>query len=454
MTQDRRRLVWFEGMTLDPHHFQQWDRYQHRTVEDRIRACTPYSWGLTSLSIDIDRLRNGELVITSCQGVFPDGLTIDLPNTGQPPAPKNVQDAFTPEQEHLPVILAVPAARRGGGNVTMQNGAKRRDTRYLSETVGVVDENTGGNERRIEVARANVQVRLGNEPTGNYTTMQIAEVKRTASGTFELVSDYIPPSLRVSASERLSAILCGLVEKLVSKSSTFAERRANILAQRELSPSDVTAMGLLSTVNTLLPEIQHHHASQESHPEQVYLTLCRLVGQLAAYTPDVPVHPRDLPAYNHAEPATVFNLLSDVLNRLLSGASPRANYDWIVLEHTRDNLLTADLASGQIGEAQLFLVVQSDTMPEDKVIREVPGMLRIASPDTIDAVLSSYTRALGMDHTTRLPAGIPIDSGATYFRLRKRGPFWEAVEDAASLAIFVPSNPNELQLRMLAVYTP
>jgi len=186
----------------------------------------------------------------------------------------------------------------------------------------------------------------------------------------------------------------------------------------------------------------------------VYLTLCRLVGQLAAYTPDVPVHPRDVPAYNHAEPARAFNPLSDLLNRLLRGASPRANYDRIGLEQTRENLFTADLAAGQIGEAQLFLVVRSDAMPEEKVVSEVPSMLRIASPDTIDAVLSSYTRALGMDHTTRLPVGIPIDSSASYFRLRKRGPFWEAVENAASLAIFVPSAPYELQLRMLAVYRP
>lgn len=454
MTQDRKRLVWFEGMTLDPHHFQQWDRYQHHMVEDRIRAFTPYSWGLTDLSIDTDRLRNGEFVITTCCGVFPDGLTIDLPNTGQPPSPKNVQDAFEPQQERLPVILAVPAERRDGGNVTMQNGVKRRDTRYLSETVGVVDENTGSNERRIEVAHANVQVRLGQEPTGNDTTMQIAEVERTASGTFELVSDFIPPSLRVSASERLKTILRRLVEKLVSKSSTFAERRDNILAQRELSPSDVTAMGLLGAVNTLLPEIQHHHASQESHPKEVYLTLCRLAGQLAAYTPEAKVQPRDLPAYNHADLAAAFNPLVEGLDVLLGGASPRANYDRIDLKRPRDNLFTASLSPDQIDEAQLFLVVRSDTMPEEKVVNDLPGMLRIASPDTIDAVLSSYTRALNIDHTTRLPVGIPIDAGASYFRLRKRGPFWEAVEDAGSLAIFVPSNPDELQLQMLAVYTP
>lgn len=453
MAQHRKRIVWFEGMTLDPHHFQQWDRYQHHRVEDRIRAFTSYSWGLTDLSIDVDRLRNGEFAISTCRGVFPDGLTIDLPSTGAPPPPENVRDAFEPQHERLPVILAVPSECRDGANMTMRNGVTRRDTRYLSETVGVVDENTGGNQRRIEVARANVQVRFGHEPTGNYTAMQIAEVERTASGTFELVSDFIPPSLRVSASNRLRTILRGLVEKLVSKSSTLSERRDNILSQRELSPSDVTAMGLLSTVNALLPEIQHHHASQESHPEHVYLTLCRLAGQLAAYTPEANVHPRDLPAYNHAHPAAAFNPLADVLNALLGGASPQANYDRVDLQQTRENLFTADLTSAQIDTAQLFLVVRSDAMPEEKVVNELPGILRVASPDTIDAVLSSYTRALSIEHTTRLPVGIPIDSGASYFLLRKRGPFWEAVEDAGSLAIFVPSNPSKLHIQMLAVYT-
>jgi type VI secretion system protein ImpJ len=454
MTQDRNRLVWFEGMTLDPHHFQQWDRYQHHMVEERVRAFTPYSWGLIDLSVDVDRLRNGEFVLTRCRAVFPDGLTIDVPDTDPEPTPVNVQEAFEATQERLPVILAVPSERRDGGNVTMQNGVARRDTRFVSETVGVVDENTGSNERQIEVARPNVQVRLGQEPSGAYTTMQVAEVERTASGTFELCADFIPPSLRVAASDRLSTILRELVEKLVSKSSTFADRRDNILSQRELSPSDVTAMGLLGTVNALLPEVRHHHAARESHPERVYLTLSRLAGQLAAYTPEASVHPRDLPAYDHAHPSDTFNTLARVLNQLLGGASPRANYDRVSLQRQRENLFTADLAPDQIDEAQLFLVVRSDSMPEEKVVNELPGMLRIASPATIDAVLSSYTRALGIEHTTRLPVGIPIDAGASYFRLRKRGPFWEAVEEDGALAIFVPSNPDELSLQLLAVYTP
>ena len=46
MAQDRRRVVWYEGMALDPHHLQQWDRAHQRALDARLRAVPPLRLGV------------------------------------------------------------------------------------------------------------------------------------------------------------------------------------------------------------------------------------------------------------------------------------------------------------------------------------------------------------------------------------------------------------------------
>jgi type VI secretion system protein ImpJ len=31
-----RKVLWYEGMTLDPHHFQHWDRYNQALLNFRV----------------------------------------------------------------------------------------------------------------------------------------------------------------------------------------------------------------------------------------------------------------------------------------------------------------------------------------------------------------------------------------------------------------------------------
>lgn len=452
-----KRPVWFEGMTLDPHHFQQWDRHQKYVLDRRVRACTPYGWGLTDLDIDHERLRGGEFVVTACRGILPDGLPIDMPDTHPLPPPQKIRDAFDPSQESLPVFLAVPRPSRRGSNVAMHTGERSADARFVSDCIQVADDNTGSNERRIEVAYPNAGIHIGTVDEAQYISMQITEIQRasggTYGGTYECAASFIPPCLRTSASERLQALLRSLMDKLIAKSRAFQERRDNVLSQRDISPTDTAALGLLAAINISLPVVHHHFRSKESHPEQVYLTLCQLAGHLAAFVPSAS-HPNDMPSYNHANLSSTFDPLTNLLEALLRDALPRTHHRRVSLETTRENVLTAALSAAEIDAEELFLVVRSETMPEGEVVRQLPEMLRIASPNTIDTVLNSYTRALTIDHTTRLPPGVPIDGHATYFRVQKRGRFWKAVEDSGHIAVFAPARTDDLDMHLLTVFDP
>ncbi|ARA94981.1 hypothetical protein AWN76_001420 [Rhodothermaceae bacterium RA] len=158
-----------------------------------------------------------------------------------------------------------------------------------------------------------------------------------------------------------------------------------------------------------------------------------------------------MPAYDHARPAEAFNRIEAVIRDQLGEARPQANYVELPLERQRDNLYTARADAGLLQSAQLFLVARSDALAEADLIADVPMKLRVAAPSNIEAVLRSYTRALPIEHTHRLPVGMPVDQQANYFQLQKRGPFWESIRADGGIAVFVPSELDRVRLQLIAV---
>ena len=46
------KVIWSEGMFLQPQHFQQHDRYVERLLEARTRPLLGNGWGFTSVELD------------------------------------------------------------------------------------------------------------------------------------------------------------------------------------------------------------------------------------------------------------------------------------------------------------------------------------------------------------------------------------------------------------------
>jgi type VI secretion system protein ImpJ len=450
MPADSRRVVWYEGMVLDPHHFQQADRFQRAQINARIRGASRFDWGLLALEIDTERLTNGDFVIRAARGIMPDGLPFDVPGETEPPAGRPIQEIFPATQEKLVAYLAVPAERAGGTNVLLEGADRRRETRFVAGQMTVEDETTGADERVIEVAHLNVSVRFAGEPMESYVTIPVAEIVRDVTGSFKLRDDFVPPAVTLAASGRLVAVASRLAERLFARHDELATRWRSARAQRELTPADVTAQALLSAVAEFAPRVEHLRATR-AHPEELYHTLLGLAGRLTAAVPDAQVAPRDFPAYSHADLSAPLARLTEIIEQMLGGAAPRANYTRVALERRSKNLAHAALESRILDGGQLFLAARHPEFEADRLRSELPNMLRVASPDTIDAVLRSYTRALPLEATRNLPSALPVDARAGYFELQRRGPFWDAIKAAGAVAVFIPSEFAGAELELLAL---
>ncbi|MEY2842414.1 MAG: hypothetical protein RI920_451, partial [Pseudomonadota bacterium] len=116
----RNKVVWSQGMFLQPHHFQQEARFTERLIDSRIRALTPHAWGFTDLQLDDALLALGRVGIARASGIWPDGTPFAIPQLDPAPAPLDIP----PDLKNEVIYLALPVQREGLNEADFSEGAR------------------------------------------------------------------------------------------------------------------------------------------------------------------------------------------------------------------------------------------------------------------------------------------------------------------------------------------
>src|SRR5215469_7298496 len=99
-------VIWSKGTFLTPQHLQTQDRFIEGTLDFRLNALSFRPYGLEVLQIDQEALAGGNLALSKCVGIMPDGLAFEIPNSDSAPPSKPLAQSFEPEQNELDVFLA------------------------------------------------------------------------------------------------------------------------------------------------------------------------------------------------------------------------------------------------------------------------------------------------------------------------------------------------------------
>ncbi len=438
------KTVWSEGMFLSPHHFQQWDAHYSHLLDARFQAAQHFPYGVIDVSLDPDTLTNGQVAISSFRAVMPDGTLVSMPGQDLLPAGRSLEQAFPASLPHLDVFVGVPLLQSDGGNCRLGNSPSPRPQRYVSEFIKASDHNTGENVREIAVARVQGFLFFGNEETASYTTIKVAEVVRVPRGTYALRDAYIPPCLAVSASPALTKLLRGLLEIL------FAKRNTLVAHQRpagELGLVDVAKFSLLHTVNRSLPVLAHFAREGKLHPETLYLTLARLVGELASVAPQIDL--REIPAYQHTNLTDTFRGLELRIREVIEGLTT-TTYVTVPLTLVRDNLWSGSVTDDGLLKAGEFYLVASGDLPEDQLRDVTPKRLKVGGAEDIDLIVNRALPGVRLTYVARPPSEFPVRPGSMYFRLENQGEFWEAIRRNHAISVNVPSVLKGLKVEILA----
>jgi type VI secretion system protein ImpJ len=345
------------------------------------------------------------------------------------------------------VYLTVPDYRQRGLNVSLAQ--KDAGTRYLAEVTAFSDDNTGGAQKPVQVARKNVRILVQGESTQGSSALKMACVERTPAGTFRLDPKFVPPLLNLGASEYLKGILRGLIELLSARSTQLSGmRRQKNQSLAEFTASDIADFWLLYTINSHFPLFHHMFETAKAHPEELYQTMVALAGSLTTFSQQI--QPRDLPSYDHDEIGVVMAELDEKLRALLETVVP-TNLVSLPLKKVQNSIYATAISDERyLANTRMFLAVSAD-VKEDDLIRRVPQLVKTCSATHIDHLVKQALPGIQLTHLPQPPSVIPVKLKYQYFSLDQSGAAWEAVGRARNFAAYVPADfPNpELELLIL-----
>lgn len=438
-------VVWAKGTFLSPQHLQTRDRFLESVLQFRLEALSFCPWGFQELRIDQEALAAGNLALASAAGLFPDGLPFDMPGSDPAPAPKPLAAYFDAEQMSADVYLAIPQHRERGLNVSI--AARNADTRYISEVVNLRDENTGTSEKPVQLARKNIRFLVEGESREGCASLRMARIKRTAAGTLQQDSAFIPPLLDISASETLIGMARRLVEILSAKSSILAGgRRQRSAGLADFTAADIAGFWLLYTVNSYLPVLRHYYETGKAHPEKLYRVLSALGGSLSTFS--LKIQPRDLPAYDHDELGACFSDLDDKVRELLETVVP-SNFVALPLKLVQPSIYSTMIEEDKYLVGTKMYLAVSSSLNEADLLRKAPQLIKISSATQVEQLVRRALPGVQLTHMIQPPASIPVKLNYQYFSLNQSGSAWDAIGRARNLAAYVPGDITAPQLELI-----
>nr|WP_314539448.1 type VI secretion system baseplate subunit TssK [uncultured Massilia sp.] len=435
------KVIWCEGMLLQPQHLQQHDRYLQSQLEARTAVLRPHAWGAARLEIDAALLAQGKLALRAFAAVLPDGTPVGLP----------FDDVVAPleipaDARDVTVVLALPARRHGVPEVDDRPGPENF-ARHRSAEYEAWDSNGLDSSALLSIGQPRLRLAFEHDVADAYVTLGVARVvERRADRQVVLDAAYCPPALRIEA----AAPLAGFVDELVG----LLRQRAESLAARLSQPgaagaAEVADFLLLQVLNRGQALVMHLAATAGLHPEALYRELVQLAGELATFSQADRLAPR-YPAYRHDALAESFAPLMLDLRRALAAVLD-AHTVAIPLEERQFGIRVAVLPDQDLLRSATFVLAVQAHMPPEAIRSTFPPQVKLGSVEKIRDLVNLQLPGIGLRPLPVAPRQLPFLAGYTYFELDRGSECWQQLLHSAGFAMHVAGNFPGLQMRFWAI---
>ncbi len=438
----KNKVVWSEGMLLQPQHLQQHDRYWQSQLESRVAALRPYGWGFSAFQLDEHQLALGKLALQSCSAVLPDGTPFALPADDDLPLPLDVPA----DARNVLVVLALPLRRHGVAEVGDGDGADNF-ARHRTGEYEVWDSNGLDNSALMQVGKLRLRLALEGEVANAYATLGVARiVERRADNRVVLDQEYCPPCMVFRAAPRLA----GYADELVG----LLHQRGDALAGRLSQPgatgaAEIADFLLLQLLNRVEPLFVHLAGATGVHPETLYRAMLELAGELATFT-EAGKRCAAYPPYRHDALAETFAPLMADLRRSLSTVMD-AQAVPIPLDERQFGIRVAVLADKDLLRTASFVLAVHAQMPPEALRGGFPAQVKIGSVEKIRDLVNLQLPGIGLRALPVAPRQLPFFAGYTYFELDSNSEYFQHLHQSAGFAMHVAGDFPGLKMQFWAI---
>lgn len=438
-----KKVVWSEGMFLQPQHFQQQDRYFERALETRVGEVAPYPWGFAHLALDEGALALGKVALNSARGVMPDGTPFDFPERDAAPLALEIP----PDSKNELLMLAVPVRRPGSVEVDSGDSKDNTFARYQVLDTEIADHNSGSDSRApLRLADLKLRLLLAREQTDAWVTLGLVRiVERRADNLVVLDRQYIPPCLAISVSPVLSTYLQELEGMLHQRGEALASRLAH---PGRGGVAEIADFLFLQTVNRYEPLIAHMRSVAPLHPETLFRLGVTMAGDLATF--------RDgrrcaqYAKYLHPQPERCFPQLMAELRASLSVVLETTAIP-IELQERKYGVRVAVIPDQELIRTASFVLAVNAQIPAEQLRARFPSQVKLGPVEKLRDLVNLQLSGIALKALPVAPRQIPFHAGFNYFEMDRGGEMWKQLEKSGGLAMHIAGEFPGLEMECWAI---
>lgn len=438
------KVLWSEGLFLEPHHFQQADRYTEALVGGLARRIAPYAWGISAMEIDREVLKIGQFALRSVSGLTQDGTVFRVPEAeDHPPAldvPPDIKDCL--------VYLSVPQRRQGAPEVDM-SGSELSAARLRPAEVDIVDATVrNGKSTRLAVGKMRLQFALAVDDLADRLVIPIARIIEVRADQEVILDDgFMPSCLDIRAAQTLTGFVGELEGLLAHRATALASRLT--AGGGAKGAAEIQDFLLLLTINRALPLVRHLAACENVHPITLFQHAAALAGELATYMAD-DKRAGVYPPYQHHELGTCFAPVIRDLRQYLS-AVLETNAVAIPIEPRKYGISVGVIADRKlIGNANFVLAVSAD-LPAENLRRHFAGQAKVGPVEEIRQLVNSALPGIALRPLPVAPRQIPYHAGTVYFEVDPSNPYWGKMTTSGGIAVHISGDYPGLSMELWAI---
>ncbi len=437
------RVVWSEGLFLQPQHFQQQDRYFERYVETRCEALVPHSWGFREIEPERDLLSIGKFALRRASGVFPDGTPFRLPDDDPLPAPIDI-GAQVRDQI---VYLAVPVRRSGEVEIDRAASEDPLARHKVTELEARDATMNGGDTALLEVAALRTRFLLASDVTQAYACLPLAHVVECRTDKQVVLDDnFIPTVLHSGASSRLATLTAELLGLLHQRGDALSNR---VAATGRGAAAEFADFLMLQAINRYEPVFAHHAESGAPHPEDLFRLWVSAAGELSTFTTNAKRPPK-FPGYRHDRLRESFDPVVIALRASLSVVLDQGAIA-IPLEPKKFGISVAIVTDKNLLGTAVFVLAARADVPAEDLRRRFPSQLKIGPVEKIRDLVTLQLPGLPAVPLPVAPRQIPFHAGFAYFELDQSNELWGQLKTSGGLAVHVSGEFPGLSMELWAI---
>jgi len=421
------KVVWTEGMFLNPQHFQQQERYFERFVNGKCSAYGAYGWGVHDFDIDHQMLKLGKISVVKANGVFPDGTPFDFPAVDEPPPVFEV-----PEDTHNKVAyLCIPVRRSGAIDVIADESTQElaRYYSYEQETRDVVSDS--GDNIKVEVGKLRFRILLESDDMSGYACIGLIRIAESREDKNVLLDDsYITTCLDCKVAPKLSGFLKELTGLLHHRGEDIVSRLGDMNRGGSAEIADYLRLQL---INRLEPLSSHLYSMNGLHPVDLFTEAVQMVGELSTFSSKNQRAPT-FAAYMHDDLQATFTPIFTSLRGFLNMVQEHSAVS-LAMEQKANGIRVAMIEDRALIGSALFVLAARADVAENTLRSNLPAQIKIGSLERIQDLVGAGMPGIRIRALSSPPREIPIHSGYTYFELEPIKEYWGEIKHSGAFAV-------------------